>query len=727
MEVRSCILGPYTGMIVPSFDTPELRNWLEDALLKGRGEANGRPGGRHGIRVVVPDAFEQGRPIVVKSFARQFFLKDRLDVIRRSKAHRSFLAGCRLHERGIGTPMPVAYLDRWENRRLSESYLVTEYEPDMTDFRGELIHLYRHEPECEKLMSLLRCVAQAVRGMHDAGLFHRDLGNQNILLRRESSHEWGDVMFIDLNRSRIRESVSLRERAFDLSRITLPSDFLRVFKAMYFGDHIPPRGLDIWEGYYRKRFAFHTWSRTYRHPLRTKQWSRRKHAEPAYPDLKDIWIWDERSAQAIVVMRSHERRKHYPAANAVRITAASLSAFPCVYKRYRTLMKSVYGEPVCLSGRVGLALHGSASTWKQERVWLERLGRLPVLLRFYHHQDRAQWDYTAQCIRALHADGYPVSVALVQDPRAVREPEKWDAFVRYVLEHVSGCVEWVEIGHAINRVKWGVWSLEEYRRLLRPFSELPERNSSRFMGPAVIDFEYHYLIGALRQLKGVFKYDALSHHLYVDRRGAPECAQSGFSTLEKCALARAIADWAPSTESKLIVSEVNWPIEGTGEYSPVGAPYITPGPRTDDPSVNEDTYADYMIRYLVITLASGLVEQVYWWRLAAHGFGLIDDREPESWRSRPAFHALKQFMEALGDSTFIEGIPAPEGAHVFLFRRPDGEEIALAYAHPGSCEYVPAFSYEGARDILGDTVSSGAGPVRLTGRPVYFQGVQRGA
>ena len=44
-----------------------------------------------------------------------------------------------------------------------------------------------------------------------------------------------------------------------------------------------------------------------------------------------------------------------------------------------------------------------------------------------------------------------------------------------------------------------------------------------------------------------------------------------------------------------------------------------------------------MIRYLLIALCSGMVERVYWRRLVARGFGLIDDVEPGTWRPRPAF------------------------------------------------------------------------------------------
>ncbi len=51
-----------------------------------------------------------------------------------------------------------------------------------------------------------------------------------------------------------------------------------------------------------------------------------------------------------------------------------------------------------------------------------------------------------------------------------------------------------------------------------------------------------------------------------------------------------------------------------------------------------------MARYLEITLTSGFVSRVYWWRLCAHGFGLVDDLDPKNPRPRPAFFKLKEML-----------------------------------------------------------------------------------
>jgi len=225
-------------------------------------------------------------------------------------------------------------------------------------------------------------------------------------------------------------------------------------------------------------------------------------------------------------------------------------------------------------------------------------------------------------VRELRRAGHTVGIALVQDRRALRYPDSWRAFAHAVLESVGDAIESVEVGHAINRVKWGVWGFDELRALYAPLPELQRRHPSlRFMGPAAIDFEYPAVFPALREWPRDVPLDALSHLLYVDRRGAPENPQDGFGAPEKFALGRAVARVAGA--ERFVVTEVNWPIRGTGAHAPIHAPYFPPWRHAGDTGEDEDGYADYLLRYLCLTIGSGMVERVYWWRLAAHGFGLF--------------------------------------------------------------------------------------------------------
>lgn len=720
-----CQLGPYRAWISGAYarDRP-LVHWLAQLERGSLRDGKLLAQGRH--RVLCVDY--RDHVFAVKSFGRQPFLKDWVDFRRGSKARRSFGAAVHLQAHGVGTPAPVACLERWSGRRLVESHFITLYAPNLSEFRQELVNLYRNEPDCEKLMSLLQTVACAIARLHGSGFMHGDLGNQNILVRRHGPSAWNNVMFVDLNRARTGPVESLRRRAFDISRISLPSDLLRIFIAMYFGDTPVPLAFRRWEKFYRRLFAFHTITRPWRHPLRALG-ERRVTPDPAvtYPPFKDLWLWDERSAQAIGTLRGKERKYLYPRINLLKIAASVATASMPIHSLYDRHVKNSFSSPVDMSGRAGMTVHPRPESWHTERAWLERLGPCPLMVRFYHHEGPENWDYTIKRVQELDRAGYSVSIAMVQDRQAVKNPGRWAGFVDQVLGSLGTVVEWVQVGHAINRVKWGLWTLDEYAQLCEPFvSHAGSHGGFRLMGPAVIDFEYQYVVAALQRVQGLLHFHALSHLLYVDRRGAPENKQLGFTTVEKCALARAIAHWAPSCESRLIISEVNWPLLGTGVHSPVGSPYEEPGPRHNDPSVTEADYASYMIRYLALAIASGHVERVYWWRLAAHGFGLIDDRGTEGWRARPAFDALRFFLGLMEKSVFERPLTTPSGAVGLLFRRPDGERIVMAYAHPSPMLYHPPYPFDGICNVFGQerAARKKGMPIPLTGQPIYIRGVQ---
>ena len=717
-------VGNYRGEIAPVYRDPGFMAWLSDMGSRVHGDAASVISRGRNLNVRV-DAPCGGRalPLMVKAFGRQSRLKDRLDRRRGTKAARTWQAARVLDERGVGTPRPVGFLERWSGSVLSESYYLCEFVAGVTNLRDELIRLFREDPECERFMTLLQTVADAVRAMHEAGFQHNDLGNQNIMLQPAAGCP-REVLFVDLNRGRLRASLSDRRRARDLSRIYLPSDFLRVFKEMYDPERSQCRKFQKWERFYRRRYAWHSLTRPLRHPLRALRRRRGGHAGPQYPSAGDMWVWDERSGQAIGVLRSRDRWRFYPRTQGVRIASAVLSGLVPVRAHYRQLRDEAYGEPVALSGRVGVALCPAGARCGRELPLLDGLGAdVPVLLRFYAHEGPPRWAALADTGRRLHDAGRGVTVALVQDRASVKDMSRWETFVGTVLGHVAPFAARIEIGHAINRVKWGLWGVDDYARMLRVVADVSRAQpAARFMGPAVIDFEYPFLMAALRRLPDGCSLDALSHHLYVDRRGAPENRQGRFGALEKFALARAIARWAPGCADRLIVSEVNWPLRGTGVYSPVGSPYESPGPRRKDPSVDEEVYADYMLRYILTALCSGLVEQVFWWRLAAHGYGLVDDRA-EPWRERPAYRALARFIALLGDATFRERLPCCADTHLLAFTAGDGREICAAYTHGPARDVRLPVTAAHVEDAMGEPVPcrrDGSGSmVALGGRPVY--------
>ena len=715
------MFGHYRGAVRDAFRCPELCDRLTNFKTWSDEPGGHLAGGRNQVFHMPPIPGPDGQPIpiAVKRFGSRGRWNDLTDRVQGTRAQRSWLAAVHLDEHSVGTPAPIAFLERWEGRRLVESAYLSLYIEGTTDLRRELIRLLGRDPVCWKMMNLLSCVAQALKALHDSGMVHNDLGNQNIQLRRAADGEWEEVKFIDLNRARIYPVVTDANRGRDLSRLHIPSDLMRILCEMYFGQD-PPKAFVRAEARHRTRYQLFSLTRKFRHPI---LYARLEPQDPEtiYPSFRDPWLWDDRSAQPVNVLRRKDRNRLHGKRNALRIGWSTLRALPRVRSSYRRLLAEAYSRPVPMKNRVGIAVEAEPEREEAAFARLQELGALPVLVRLYHHAGPTQWEVAAHWIRRLHEDGYPVAAALVQDRQAVKQPAKWDAFLHDALKEIHPWIEFAEIGHAVNRVKWGAWEIAEVQRLADPVADLRSAYPGiEFLGPAGIDFELPYVAAALDRRPDSLTFDALSHHLYVDRRGAPEFAQGPFDTLRKCALTRAIARCSPCAGDRLVLTEVNWPLLGTGVYSPVNAPYDYPGRRKNDPSVDEETYAAYMIRYLLITIASGLVERVYWWRLAAHGFGLLDDRAAGTWRPRPAYSAFAHFVRTMQDAGFVRyENPAP-GIHGYHFDHPAVGPFAMAYTSSGTREVNLPFAYDYSTGAGGENRSPPSDRVTLTDTPRYF-------
>ena len=418
--------GPWRFLLAPGRGGPGFDETL--AQLSFRIQKNAAPlvpPGRHRVDRLALPCGNETLDAVVKTYGVQPAWRDRLAVRNGSKAERAFRNALVLRDAGIGTPAPIAVAERWEGGRLRESRFVAAYVPELTDLRAELNRIYAQAPRCAPLMDLLQCVAEAVRAMHDAGVLHRDLGNQNVGLRRDPdriSAPWS-VFFLDLNRARRGAAPTAAQRGADLARLDLPSDFLRVFHAMYFHGHSPPPDFAEAERKTRAAFDRHTAWRPFRHPFRE---ARLRRAEvPAAAPLRgrEIWIWDDRSAQAIPAYAAKDRRRFLPAANVVASLRHAAKKGLSIRREYRKLLRQSFQTPVSFANAIGLALDAEPATWTRQLDWLAQLQgskKIPLLLRLCHHQGPDSWQWTLDQALNLHRKGHSVSLALVQDRRAVR-------------------------------------------------------------------------------------------------------------------------------------------------------------------------------------------------------------------------------------------------------------------------------------------------------------------
>jgi hypothetical protein len=250
---------------------------------------------------------------------------------------------------------------------------------------------------------------------------------------------------------------------------------------------------------------------------------------------------------------------------------------------------------------------------------------------------------------------------VMQDREHIEDPSLLEKDLDAVFSEMSPYVNRYQIGTTINRAKWGFFSVNEYLRFFRVAYDLKEKRypGLELIGPSVIDFEYHFAAHALFSPMGV-RFDALSALLYVDRRGAPENTQMGFGLAGKIGLLAAMARLSPKTPGKIYITETNWPLTGTAPYAPT----------SEHECVDEERYADYMVRYYLIALATGHVSGVYWHQLIAPGYGLIDNRG--GIRKRSAFAAFRTMVSHLGQAEVLD-YTRKNGRHTLSCRNGRGQ------------------------------------------------------
>lgn len=684
---REYLVNGFSVRVAVAWDSPEFLQILQKISPENLQGVSILQDGRHRVyRAKMPHK-NKIRDVVVKTYGKQSFLRCYLSAKsgKSSKATRAFETATHLRQKGIDTPEPIAVVERKKGFRLLESHFICEYVPALSDLRKELNLQLCKIRDCESLMELLVPVAKAIRKFHDSGVIHRDLGNQNIGLQKKSDGSWS-VYFIDLDRSRIFSKLTDEQRGRDLSRLEIPSGIFNEFLCVYGAI----KACRAAEKKARTLFNIHSFLRPFRHPLREAK-LRKIDGQNLFFNFsnqrnfrRNIWIWDERSAQAIPAFNSKDRRALRPVGNVTSAVFQWLLHGFAIRRTFCKISGNTFSAPCTFDKAIGMSLEADPKTWDAQIKWLNELqgsNYLPILIRIYHHKGKNHRTWAIEKAAELHAYGNTVAFALVQDREAVLRPQSWENMLEHVITETHHFADFYEIGHVSNRGKWGIWGFREYRTLLQPALALKEKFPKiRLSAPACIDFDLHSLPAILGKIP-TKRLDYLSQHLYVDRRGAPENEQNRFDLADKCALHRAFARVYKFKEERIIISEVNWPLLKTGPWSPVGLLFPNAGPWESPPSVSEDDYAKFMCRYLLLAIASGHVARVYWWRLAARGYGLIDDTGTlGDWRARPAFYALQKLLALLTGTRFERKIPGlPEGVYALEFSRADGSRFMLRW------------------------------------------------
>jgi hypothetical protein len=240
-----------------------------------------------------------------------------------------------------------------------------------------------------------------------------------------------------------------------------------------------------------------------------------------------------------------------------------------------------------------------------------------------------------------HKDKH-ITLKILQDRENIEDLNLFKNNLIKIFEKFENLVDIFEIGTTINRSKWGFFSVNEYINFFKTAYNLKQErfNNIKIIGSGVIDFEYHFTAHTLFNLYK-YRYDGISSLLYVDRRGAPENTQLGFSLSDKIALLNTMVWISPKTTNKLYITETNWPISDTAPYAPT----------SEYECVDEKSYANYMLRYYLLAFASQQVDCVSWHQLIAAGYGLVDSRD--GYIKREAFYTYKYMYKNLKNAQFL--------------------------------------------------------------------------
>ncbi len=368
--------------------------------------------------------------------------------------------------------------------------------------------------------------------------------------------------------------------------------------------------------------------------------------------------------------------------------------------------RRLYSKPVVIGG-IGLAVRPFPEDPDAHLEAILETGVRHVLLRL-HPWDESH-DDEERLAAALVDNGIDLAVSLPQNRELVRDLPRWRAAVEELGDRFSRYSKDFVIGHAVNRSKWGVWTSAEYVRLFREAEDVLRRlQGVRILGPGVIDFEFQSTLAYLR--RSDLSFDAIASLLYVDRRGAPENRQLGLDTVGKMMLLRAICDTSGRSKAPSWITEVNWPL-WEGPHSPAGRAV----------SVDEQTQADYLTRYYLLGLGSGLVERIYWWRLVARGYGLTTVEPDGRIRRRPSFDALKTLVRELDGTQSIGPAPAPEGVFLHQFEKGNVRIVSAWSLDAGVAARLPFTPISGT-DRDGRPLKVHPGPdVVLGPSPVFYR------
>lgn len=348
--------------------------------------------------------------------------------------------------------------------------------------------------------------------------------------------------------------------------------------------------------------------------------------------MHKLFLWDHYSDQPHI-LKSEEKRalRRGHGLDYLKLFMTNLFYFPYLFFKFIFKKTSI---PKSNHGSEFYGLCVNLDKGEDQYALVEELGVTSLQIRIFLN-DMTHIDQYVLFAQKFGPDK-EILITVIQDREHIENRDLLRADITILFEKFQGISSEFQIGNAINRIKWGFVSMEEYLDFYQTVQQVRDEQfpDLKLIGSSIIDFEYHCTI---RTLFNGFKitYDKVSSLLYVDRRGSPYNTQMGiFDLKNKIEFLDTIVKSSKKAKRSIYITEVNWPLSHTAPYAPT----------SEKECVSEALYRQYMLEYFDIAKKSAKIEKVFWHQLIAPGYGLVDNRD-NSIRRTEAFYAFKTMLE----------------------------------------------------------------------------------
>ena len=354
----------------------------------------------------------------------------------------------------------------------------------------------------------------------------------------------------------------------------------------------------------------------------------------------NIFVWDKYSDQPYPI-KDREFKKKQRSKNKLeylKLALTNMLFFPTAAASMKAFTAKNNHRPYEKQYFYGLGVNLDKGDIQYELV--EELGVKSLIIRIPLSDISNLYRYYLFVQRFKQQDpSIDILLNILQDRVHIENKQLLRSHIIEIFHTFKELVTEYQIGNAINRMKWGFYSIKEYIEFYQVVQQVRDEQfpNIKLIGPSVIDFEYYYTIRALFNSYNI-SYDKLGALLYVDRRGDPKNKQLGiFDTKNKIDMLYALVQLSSKCKSdEIYITEVNWPLKGTAPYAPT----------SPKECVDEFTYSKYMLEYFDIAYKTQKISKVFWHQLIAPGYGLVDNRDGKI-RKMDSFYKFKRLLQEL--------------------------------------------------------------------------------